>query len=171
MSTPNTAYHGGTTPVTQPLCKLGRANLDFGPGFYVTHLRQQAESWARRQALERNLISVVSVYRLDTDTLHSRYRCLVFESYDQSWLRFIVASRNGQAPWQGYDAVEGGVADDRVVDTVNLYMLDLITPELALQRLAQHQPNNQLCILSQSAIDECLSFRSAYTVQQEGGQK
>ena len=28
-------YHGGTDVVEHPLCKVGRANLDFGQGFYV----------------------------------------------------------------------------------------------------------------------------------------
>ena len=35
-------YHGGTEIVDHPICKLGRPNLDFGQGFYVTDLREQA---------------------------------------------------------------------------------------------------------------------------------
>lgn len=32
------------------------------------------------------------------------------------------------------------------------------TQEIVLGQLAQHRPNNQFCLISQAAIDECLSF-------------
>lgn len=38
--------------------------------------------------------------------------------YDIQWLDFIVASRKGQKPWEEYDIIEGGVANDQVIDTV-----------------------------------------------------
>ena len=40
-------YHGSDVAVNQPLAKVGRHNLDFGEGFYVTKLRKQAEDWAQ----------------------------------------------------------------------------------------------------------------------------
>ncbi len=33
-----TVYHGGTNEIQSPLVHVGRPNLDFGPGFYVTDL-------------------------------------------------------------------------------------------------------------------------------------
>ena len=57
--------------------------------------------------------------------------------------------------------IEGGVADDRVVDTVQLYMLGLMDINTAIGRLAQHQPNNQICLLNQSLTDECLHYIAA----------
>ena len=41
-------YHGSTVIVDAPLVGAGRRNLDFGLGFYVTDLEQQAVSWATR---------------------------------------------------------------------------------------------------------------------------
>ena len=35
-------YHGGTDRIENPICKFGRSNLDFGQGFYVTDLLEQA---------------------------------------------------------------------------------------------------------------------------------
>jgi len=35
-------YHGGTEPISLPLVSAGREGLDFGKGFYVTLLREQA---------------------------------------------------------------------------------------------------------------------------------
>ena len=31
-----TVYHGATCIVRNPLCHIGRDNLDFGKGFYIT---------------------------------------------------------------------------------------------------------------------------------------
>ena len=31
-------YHGGTDIIENPICKLGRDNLDFGKGFYITDI-------------------------------------------------------------------------------------------------------------------------------------
>ena len=41
-------YHGATHIVESPLCHIGRDNLDFGKGFYVTDIRKQAINWATR---------------------------------------------------------------------------------------------------------------------------
>ena len=46
-------YHGATMRVEHPLCDFGRADLDFGKGFYLTDLQEQAEEWAARQADSR----------------------------------------------------------------------------------------------------------------------
>ncbi len=46
----------------------------------------------------------------------------------------------------------------RVVDTVNLYMAGLMDINTALTRLAQHQPNNQMCLLNQAITDKYLIF-------------
>lgn len=42
-----TLYHGSYIQVGKPLVKLGRKKVDFGQGFYLTKLRQQASSWAK----------------------------------------------------------------------------------------------------------------------------
>ena len=82
----------------------------------------------------------------------------VFTAYNRDWLLFIVDAREGADIADSYDYVEGGVANDRVVDTVNLYIAGLMDIDTALQRLALHQPNNQMCLLSQSLIDKYLIY-------------
>ena len=41
-----TLYHGTYLSVPEPLAKIGRKNLDFGPGFYLTQIESQAKDWA-----------------------------------------------------------------------------------------------------------------------------
>lgn len=157
-------YHGGTDKIVHPLYDAGRANLDFGLGFYVTDMLSQATDWAKKVADHRHTLPVVNNYELNRDAILSEYRCKVFTNYDGEWLDFIVASRLGQKPWAQYDYIEGGVADDRVIDTINLYLVGLMTREVALARLSEHRPNNQMCLLSQQLIDKYLIFNGAESI-------
>lgn len=159
-----TVYHGGTEYVKAPLCHIGRPNLDFGQGFYVTDIEEQAYRWAVTIAARRKAMPLVNVYLLDRDAIISEARCKIFKAYDREWLDFIVASRSGQNPAKDYDYIEDGIANDRVIDTVNLYMANLIGTDMALQRLALHQPNNQICLLNQSLIDNYLTYERTESV-------
>ncbi len=60
--------------------------------------------------------------------------------------------------WKGYDYIEGGIANDRVVNTVRLYMNGIISSEDALNRLKYFKPTNQICILNQDLLKEYLTF-------------
>ena len=53
-------YHGGTEVVEHPMCQYGRSKLDFGKGFYVTNLREQAVSWAINMATLRQKKPVIN---------------------------------------------------------------------------------------------------------------
>jgi hypothetical protein len=151
-------YHGTTLMVEHPICKFGRQNLDFGQGFYVTDIRQQAVEWAMRMARSKTETPVLNRYKLNREGFLSEGHVLIFKAYDEEWLRFIVASRTEQNPAKEYDYIEGGVANDRVVDTVNLFMQGLMTMETALTRLSEHQPNNKICLLNQQLTDKYLKF-------------
>ena len=157
-------YHGGTDIVEVPICKFGRKNLDFGQGFYVTDIRKQALEWAVLTADRRKREPVLNRYILKRNDILAAGRCKLFEAYDRDWLEFIVASRRGQAIADAYDYIEGGVANDRVGDTVNLYMLGLMDIDTALGRLSQHQPNNQMCLLSQEITDKYLIYDGTETI-------
>lgn len=158
-------YHGGTEIAEHPDCKCGRRNLDFGQGFYVTDIRKQAEDWAKLMADLRKKTPVLNRYRLDRDAILVKAHCKVFKAYDEDWLEFIVASRQGQPVAKAFDYIEGGVANDRVVDTVNLYMAGLMDKATALRRLSEHQPNNQMCLLNQEITDKYLIFDGTEELQ------
>ena len=83
---------------------------------------------------------------------------LIFDAYNKEWLEFVTKSRLGERPWIGYDYIEGGVADDRVVNTIRLYMGGYISDEDALNRLKYFKPTNQICLLNQKITDRYLTF-------------
>ncbi|MBO4662698.1 MAG: DUF3990 domain-containing protein [Bacteroidaceae bacterium] len=164
-------YHGSYISVPSPLTGVGRRELDFGPGFYLTNLRDQAERWARRVCVIRALDTpTLSSYEFDETQLPTDVRCLRLEHYDQEWLDFIVSSRRGEEPWKNYDIIEGGVANDQVIDTVEDYYAGRITAEQAIGQLCYAKPTHQMCISNQNIVDSCLCFVIAEPVEEEGGQ-
>ena len=153
-------FHGSNMEVTTPLVHLGRNNLDFGKGFYVTTLRNQAERWAETIVrLRPRGAATVNKYELDYAEIEmSGFSILRFTEYDEEWLDFIVANRNGESCWKQYDLIEGGIANDRVFDTIENYMSGGIDKQTALGRLRYEHPNNQICILNQEIIDQHLIY-------------
>ena len=154
-------YHGTIYEFDSIDVTAGKGYKDFGKGFYVTLLREQAELWADRMARQRKGEKILSVYELDIDAIRANYRYLFFPHYDADWLNFIANSRTGKIPWKGFDCIEGGIANDRVIDMVEGYIAGTVSAEYALQELSKHQPNHQICILNQQAIDKYLHFKEA----------
>lgn len=154
-----TLYHGSYTVVNQPEVSRGRRSLDFGQGFYLTSLRPQAERWAQlvTERKTHNGIPQLNVYHFD-DALACQSRWQRFDEYNLEWLDYVVACRAGEDLWRQYDIVEGGVANDNVIDTVEDYTMGIITAEQALGQLRYKPVNHQFCIISQSVIDNCLLF-------------
>ena len=158
-------YHGASQEVSSPLVHVGRENLDFGKGFYVTDIRSQAKIWA--EVKSRYLMDAkgyINEYLFDFDNAIKDFRYKKFEKYDREWLHFIVDSRDGLKVWKGFDIIEGGVANDRVIDTVEAFKAGQISEEKALIELSKHQPNNQICILKQEVVDKYLIFRKSIIV-------
>lgn len=153
-----TLYHGSTLIVEHPLVNIGRKDLDFGPGFYLTPLYEQAFKWANRiKAIRNSEYAIVNTYNFSYPTDCNIKR---FDAYDKEWLDFIVDSRAGRQPWIGYDIIEGGVADDRVIDAVEAYINGYADVEHTLRQLVYHKPNYQICLLNQEMADKFLQYQS-----------
>lgn len=147
-------YHASDTIVNTPDTIHSRTNLDFGKGFYATVIREQAERYAQRFIL-RNRKGILNVYEY-TPTEALNIKC--FDAYDSEWLDFVAACRMGEDVYKQYDVICGGIANDRVFNTLDLYFSNLMTKEEALKRLIYEKPNQQLCFTNQRAIDSCISF-------------
>lgn len=157
-------FHGSDVAIPNPDVTIGRSNLDFGKGFYLTTYRKQAEEWAFKKSKSDVQEVFLNIYSFDEIKAKDNFRYLKFNSYNKEWLDFVAESRNGIDSWKNFDVVEGGVADDRVIDTVNLYMQSFISEAEALRRLSMFVPNNQICILSQEVVNTCLSFKQSVKI-------
>ena len=107
----------------------------------------------------------INEYIFDFDNAIKEFRYKKFERYDSEWLHFIVDSRDGKKVWKDFDIIEGGVANDRVIDTVEAFKSGQITEDKALIELSRHQPNNQICILKQKVVDKYLHFQKSITIE------
>ncbi len=157
-------YHGATTEVREPLTHVGRPELDFGPGFYLTNDRQQAINWANTKAgRKKGLKAVLNIYRFNLEDFlaNSNFRRIVFPEYNIEWLDFIAASRKGRQPWMGFDWIEGGIANDSVISTVDAYVDGTMTAEMALGKLINEELRHQVCISNQLLIDQYLTFQES----------
>ncbi len=150
-------YHTSTLEILRPDLSYSRPRLDFGKGFYLTSLRSQAENYGER-FMRRGEKAVLNIFLLDeirTDCKHK-----IFSAYDGEWLDFVAACRKG-LQHENYDIIEGGIADDQVFDTVDLYFSGIYTREQALDQLQYKKPNHQVCITSQNILDKYLHFQSS----------
>lgn len=158
-------FHGSYTEVKSPeICK-GRRMVDFGQGFYLTSIQEQAENWSRIISIRKGPASLptVSIFELNTEALaDADFRVKVFQEYNLEWLEYVVDCRKGGAMQYNFDVVEGGVANDKVIDTVEDYENGRITAEQALGQLKYQKVNHQICILNQHVIQMFLTFISSY---------
>ena len=142
-------FHGGTDAVPVPDLLHSRKAVDFGPGFYVTPIRDQAVRWAekRKRAFGR---ATLSVYDFD-EAAAASLEIIRFDSYSEAWLDFIVACR-ALRDASNWDIAIGGVANDRVFDTLEAWFDGFATKEQTIGRLRLETPNLQICFRTAAAL-------------------
>jgi len=152
-------YHGSYLTVEKPDISFSRSNVDFGKGFYTTPIKEQAISWAQRFKLKHGS-AVVSIYEVNEERIQKESTMMKFDTYSYEWLDFIINSRRGIIVGN-FDIVIGGVANDKVFDTIELFLNGLIDKEKAIERLRYDKPNIQYCFRNQATIDKFLTFVSS----------
>ena len=142
-------YHGGAEEITQPDLLHSRRAVDFGAGFYVTPIYDQARRWSEKRK-RRMGTAVVSRYEFD-ESAAANLKVLRFESYSEAWLDFIVRCRalEDDSDW---DIVSGGVANDKVFDTLEAFFDGFATKAQTIDRLRMETPNMQLCFRTTAAL-------------------
>lgn len=150
-------YHASTLPVESPDVRFSRDFLDFGKGFYMTSLYDQAEKYAQRFK-RRKKTAWLSTYEFDFNP--HEWKILRFDSYDREWLRFVANCRKGNDK-SDYDLVIGGIANDEVIQTIERYFAGEISENDALGLLRYEKPNNQYCIRSQRMLEECVRHKNS----------
>ena len=142
-------YHGSFQEVSNPNLEHSRTNVDFGRGFYTTPIYAQAIKWSEKFK-NRGWRGIISSYTID-EHYFEILKVLSFETYSEEWLDFILNCRSGKDVSDN-DIVIGGVANDKVFNTVELYFDGLIDKNEALKRLRYEEPNLQICFRSMEAL-------------------
>lgn len=150
-----TLYHGSNMIILEPDMTHSRKNIDFGCGFYTTPIREQAEKWCEK-FVRRGKDGILSIFELD-EKAFADCRILDFTVYSEEWLDFVTACRMGKDTME-YDLIMGGVANDKVFNTCELYFKHYIDKGTALDRIRYEKPNRQICFKNQETIDDYLHF-------------
>ena len=149
-----TVYHGSNAIIREPKIIIGRNTKDFGPGFYCTVIREQAERWAMRFPSP-----VVNEYFFLPD---NDLKILEFKEMTDAWLDFIADCRAGKA--HGNDIVIGAMANDQIYNYVSDFIDGTITREQFWILAKFKYPTHQICFCSDNAL-KCLKFNKAEEVQ------
>lgn len=150
-----TVYHGSYISVSQPKIIRGKNTKDFGPGFYCTIIREQAERWAKRY--DTPIINVYTV-RMNTDL-----NILEFRELTEEWLDFIINCRNGVL--HDYDIVIGAMANDQIYNYIADYIDGIITREQFWSLAKFKYPTHQINFCSEEAL-KCLEFQFSEEVRE-----
>lgn len=142
-------YHGSFLEVEKQDLIHSRPNVDFGRGFYVTPLYEQAVKWCGKFK-RRGKNGIISRYEYD-ESQESKLKILKFDSYSEVWLDFILNCRSGK-DLTDYDLIVVGVANDKVFNTVELFYDGLIDKTEAINRLRYEKPNLQNCFRTEKAL-------------------
>jgi len=150
-------YHGSFLEIAKPDLAHSRPNVDFGRGFYATPLYEQAAKWCGKFK-RRGKDGIISRYEYD-ESRESELKMLKFDSYSEEWLDFIMNCRREKDD-SDYDIVMGGVANDKVFNTVELYFDQLIDKNEAISRLKYEKPNMQICFRTEESLEHLHYERS-----------
>lgn len=142
-------WHGGMFAVETPDLLHSRKAVDFGPGFYVTPIRDQAVRWCEHRKLRFGFASLSS-YEYDEQAA-SDLKVLRFTGYTEEWLDFVVNCRSGRDT-SDWDIVVGGMADDRVFNALEAYLAGFADKKRTIGKLRMLAPNLQICLRTQAAL-------------------
>ena len=156
-------YHGSFVEIKDPKIIISEKGRDFGFGFYLTPIKEQAERMAKRkQRITRCNKAFVSVFEWDENVEELDY--IKFVNPDVDWLDLIVKCRSNASYVHGYDIVEGKIADETVGETVLFVLEGVMRKEDAIERLKYQKINSQIAFCTERALKH-LKFIKSYEVK------
>ncbi len=156
-------YHGSNTDIKEINLAMCRPYKDFGPGFYLTVMKEQAEKMANRVARIYGGSPVLNVYEIDDDFIQMKdlnIKDFGIETSEE-WARFVRNNRskkftNFTSPEcnfdHKYDIVIGPIADDDMALLFRQYENGMITFENMLRGIIYKKTTNQYSFHTQKAI-------------------
>lgn len=154
-----TLYHGSNVGIDLICLDKCSPFKDFGRGFYLTDIEEQAWQMAvRRTRIAGEGEPTVTSYAFDESLLeHPSLRVKVFTEPTEEWALFILANRKGLETQQ-FDIVVGPIADDGVAFQLERYLKHLITLEVLVQELVYRKLNRQYFFGTELSISKLLKL-------------
>ena len=153
-------FHGSNLEVSRiDLLKCGKYK-DFGQGFYLTSIKQQAIDWAKKvtRRFETGK-AVLNIYEFDNNVNDLNY--IVFTEPNKEWASFIMNNRNKNITNHKdrlsnqdnkYDFVHGLVANDDISAILETFLLGILPMTELSQALIYKNLNDQYSFHSIKAL-------------------
>lgn len=155
-------YHGSDIIVKNPDILHSQICLDFGAGFYVTSVKEQAERWAKRKGLlQGNEKGIVSIYEYTED---NNFKIKDFADDLETWIDFVCDCRNGSNSYKKYDLIKGKVANDKVFRVVDMYKQGIWDKERTIREIKVYETYDQFAFVTQKSIDSMLVYKGCFEV-------
>lgn len=148
-------YHG--TNIDFDKIDISKSNpwKDFGKGFYLTDIYDQALKMAKKKALIFGGTPLVQEYEFDKAHMDDKsLNILSFSQPDKEWAEFIFKNRNkkNHGKQHGYDIVYGPIANDGVAYLLGRYEEGSLDIEGLAKMLKFKHLNNQYFFGTEKAI-------------------
>lgn len=146
-------YHGSNIIIEQIDLSKCRPYKDFGQGFYLTAIKEQAEQMARRTSAIYGGEPIVTEFEFDESAL-SFLSVKMFKDPSEEWALFVMAnrSRKNVQPTHDFDIVIGPVADDTIATLFRNFDDGIIDLPMLVQGLKYKKVSSQYLFHSAEAI-------------------
>ena len=131
-------YHGSNTIIEQIDLSKSRPGKDFGQGFYLSSVKEQAHEMAMGKVAFLGGTPVVTSFEFDSDHLkNGRFNVKIFESYSKEWAQFVYDNRENytNTPIHQFDIIYGPIANDNVGAQIRNYKSGHIDLDELLKRI------------------------------------
>ena len=149
-------YHGTNMDFDRIDIRKSNPYKDFGQGFYLTEIEEQAMQMARRTAAIYGSEPVVTAFRFDEVAAMADGTLSVkrFAEPDEEWALFVMANRSRKRvhPIHGYDIVIGPVADDTIATLFRNFEDGIIDLPMLVAGLRYKKVSSQYLFHSARAI-------------------
>ena len=155
-------FHGSNLKILDIDLSKCRPNKDFGRGFYLTDIREQAAQMARRVARLYGGFPWVSAFEFDeTATSSVDVKTLVFENPNKDWALFVLNNRNKRFKDVSdplcnqdnkYDIVTGPVANDDIAFLFRTFTSGLIDMDALVRGLEYKSLTSQYSFHTENAL-------------------
>lgn len=153
-----TLYHGSNIVIESVDLERCSPNKDFGQGFYLTDIEEQARQMAiRRVRIAGEGVPEVTAYTFDESLLYTtELGVKIFDIPCEEWALFVMANREaGRTNYHhDYDIVVGPVADDGVAFQLERYARQMISMETLVNELTFRKLNRQYFFGTERAISK-----------------
>lgn len=146
-------YHGSNMVIEQIDLSKCKPYKDFGQGFYLTEIKEQAEQMARRISAIYGGEPVVTEFEFDETALNT-LSVKIYQEPCEEWALFVMAnrSRNNVQPIHRFDIVIGPVADDTIATLFRNFDDGIIDLQMLVNGLKYKKVSSQYLFHSAEAI-------------------